>query len=111
MSSARERGETRIPKITEHEPHVRQRRRHDEAVVQAEVRRLARALRPFVVLHRAALAREARAERWHEGGFERALSAALSSGVIERLPADFYRRLEPREDASPRVTGEHVPVR
>lgn len=48
-------------------------------------------LRPYGVLHRDALERAAGADRWHEGGFDRALSAATHSGAIEPLPAGFYR--------------------
>lgn len=73
-------------------------KRHSEAVIQAEVRRLARALRPYGVLHRNALERAAGAERWHEGSFDRALSRAVGSGAIERLPAGFLR--------SPRSEGD-----
>lgn len=75
-------------------PRVRFAPRHDEAVIQAEVRRLARALRPYGVLHREALECAAGAWRWQEGGFDRALGAAVQSGVIEPLPADFYRSAE-----------------
>ena len=64
--------------------------RHDEAMIQAEVRRLARALRPYRVLRRDALQRKARAARWHEGAFERALDAAVESGAIKQLPRNFY---------------------
>lgn len=65
-------------------------RRHDEAVIQAEVRRLARALRPYGVLHRDALERAAGAEHWRQGGFDSALSAAARSGAIEPLPLGFF---------------------
>jgi hypothetical protein len=65
--------------------------RHDEAVVQAEVRRLARALGPYGVLRRHALASAAGATQWREGAFERALQTAVNSGAIEPLPEDFYR--------------------
>jgi hypothetical protein len=59
-------------------------------VIQAEVRRLAKALRPYRVLHRDALERTAGATSRHEGGFERALTAAVRVGAIKRLPAEFY---------------------
>ncbi len=74
-------------------PKARSRRdlRHDEAVIQAEVRRLARALAPYGVLHRNALKQSAGAEHWHEGTFETALAAGVRSGSLERLPAGFYR--------------------
>lgn len=65
--------------------------RHEEAVIQAEARRLARALRPYGVLPRDTLERVAGASRWHDGGFDRALSAAVRAGEIEPLPAGFYR--------------------
>jgi hypothetical protein len=61
-------------------------RRHDEAVIQAEVRRLARALQPFGVLPRDSLKRVAGAAKWREGGFDRAIAAELRAGAIERLP-------------------------
>jgi hypothetical protein len=59
-------------------------------VIQAEVRRLARALAPYRVLPREHLRREARADSWTQGGFDRALSAAVEAGRIKQLPADFY---------------------
>ena len=77
-------------------------------MIQAEVRRLARALRPYGVLHRNALAGAADARRWHEGGFDSALEAAVRSGSIERLPADFYRTPKPPADrASPKPEPLH----
>ena len=48
----------------------RHRRRHENAVIQAEVRRLARALGPYRVLQEDALSRTARAGSWHGVGFE-----------------------------------------
>jgi hypothetical protein len=66
-------------------------RRHDEAVIQAEVRRLAHALQPFGILRRDSLERVAKATKWHEGGFDRAIAAAVHAGRIERLPGEFYR--------------------
>jgi|GEM_PF-4813443 len=65
--------------------------RHDEAVIQAEVHRLANALKPFRILHRDALERVAGAENWHEGGFDRALREAVRAGAVESLPGGFYR--------------------
>jgi hypothetical protein len=65
-------------------------RRHEDAVIQAEVRRLARALAPYRVLQKDTLRRAAGADAWHEGGFDRALAAAVETGKIKRLPADFY---------------------
>ena len=70
-------------------------RRHDEAIIQAEVRRLARALRPYGVLHRDALEQAADARRWHEGGFDSALDAAVRAGAVQRLPSGFYRTSKP----------------
>ena len=59
-------------------------------MIQAEVRRLARALAPYRVLPRSTLRRTAGAESWQEGGFDRALEAAVEAGKIKQLPADFY---------------------
>jgi hypothetical protein len=67
------------------------RSRHDDAVVQAEARRLARALRPYGVLHRDALERVAGAMRWRDGWFDTALNAAVESGKIEKMPGGFVR--------------------
>ena len=63
---------------------------HERAVLHAEVRRLVRALRPYRVLPREALEREAKASRWHEAGFEHALQAAVNEGKIAELPLGFY---------------------
>ena len=68
----------------------RVRRRHEDAVIQAEVRRLARALAPYRVLQKDALRRTAGADSWHDGGFDRALDVAVEVGTIKRLPAGFY---------------------
>lgn len=68
----------------------RLRRRHADAVIQAEVRRLARALAPYRVLRKDALRHTAGADSWRDDGFDRALSAAVEAGKIKRLPADFY---------------------
>lgn len=70
---------------------IRSRPRHDEAVVQAEARRLAQALRPYGVLHRDALERVAGAMRWRDGWFDTALAAAVKSGKIEEMPSGFLR--------------------
>lgn len=72
--------------------------RHEEAVIQAEIRRLARALRPSRVMPREALARAA---SWHEGGFERALDAALEAGAIKRRPLGFYGAANPGPGITP----------
>jgi hypothetical protein len=45
-------------------------RRHDQAVIQAEVRRLARALRPGGVVPRDAGERSARAPYWTDDGLD-----------------------------------------
>lgn len=50
----------------------RQRRRHAEAVIQAEVRRLARALGPYRTLQEDTLRRAASADSWPGIGFETA---------------------------------------
>jgi hypothetical protein len=71
------------------------RRRHEEAVVQAEVRRLARALAPYGVLHHDTLESFAGARHWHASGFDDALSAAVRAGAIRRLGCGYYR-CEPR---------------
>jgi hypothetical protein len=87
-------------------------RRHDDAVVQAEVRRLARVLRPYGILHRDALEDAVGAARWHEGAFDSALAAAVRSGVVERLPGGFYRTAESDTDCcshSQTTTRRHDP--
>lgn len=76
--------------------------RHDQAVLQAEIRCLKHALAPFGVLNRDALEREARASRWHDGTFERALEAAVAVGDIEPLAFGFYRMPRSRLDARDR---------
>lgn len=63
---------------------------HEQAVLAAEIKRIVRALRQLGVLHRDALGREVRAASWHEGTFERALAAAVSSGQVQRLAFEFY---------------------
>lgn len=65
--------------------------RHEDAVIHAEARHLARTLAPYRVLHRDALERVAGSDRWHECSFERALAEAVRSGAIQRLPDHFYR--------------------
>ncbi len=71
---------------------------HRDAVLQAEVRRLIHALSPYGVLRRDVLMREARAESWHEAGFEQALGAAVAAGKIRRLPFGFYRLCSAADD-------------
>lgn len=68
--------------------------RHEQAVIQAEMRRLARALRPYRILHRDALKQAAGAEKWHDVGFDRALHAAVRAGAVEPLPGGFYRNAD-----------------
>jgi hypothetical protein len=82
--------------------------RHVEAVIRAERNHLVRALSPYRVLRREALAREAGAAAWHQEGFRRALEAAVRAGDIEQLPFGFYRlphsrrmdRTRPADDAA-----------
>ena len=76
--------------------------RHDEAVIQAEVRRLARALAPYRVLRRDTLASAAGAMQWREGAFERALQTAVGLGALEPLPEDFYKLPDPCPPPTPR---------
>lgn len=66
-------------------------RRQQQAVIEAEVRRLIHAIRPFGVLGHAALARTAGAARWQTGQFDRALQAAVDQRRLERLPFGYYR--------------------
>jgi|GEM_PF-7102950 len=80
--------------------------RHEQAVIQAEARRLARALAPYRVLPRQTLERVAGASRWHDGGFDSALAAAVRAGEIEELPSGFYRECGRRPgDAAATETG------
>jgi hypothetical protein len=69
--------------------------RHDEAVIQAEVRRLALALAPFGVLSREALRRQVGGDQWREGSFEQALNRGVRTGALEQLAGDFYREARP----------------
>lgn len=80
----------------------RRRARHDEAIIQAEVNRLARAIQPFGIMRRAALQKAAGAEHWHQGTFDTALAAATNAGVLTALPLGFYG--DPT-----RLTGRRVP--
>lgn len=61
------------------------------AITDAEVQDIVRALRPFGVLGRDALAQECNAAKWQEGGFDLALEAAVAAGAIEELPGGFYK--------------------
>lgn len=65
--------------------------RHEDAVVRAEMRRLARTLEPYGILHRETLERACGADKWHEGGFDRALREAIKAGAVKPLPGGFYR--------------------
>jgi hypothetical protein len=67
----------------------RRRKRRDEAIQSAEVRRLVRVLRALGPLPRASLARISRANRWREGCFDVAVSKGVRSGQLRRLPFDF----------------------
>jgi hypothetical protein len=61
------------------------------AITEAMVRDVARALAPYGVLGREALAEACRADRWEEGGFDIALQAAVREGVVESLPDGYYK--------------------
>ena len=73
----------------ERDPAREQARR--QAITDAAVRDIARALAPYGVLGRDELARECRADRWEEGSFDTALAAAVREGVVEELPDGFYK--------------------
>ncbi len=55
------------------------RQRHDDAVIQAEIRLLALALRPCGLAREDALTDAAMAAKEHDGSFQRALSTAQRS--------------------------------
>lgn len=81
--------------------------RHEEAVVRAEMRRLEKALRPYGILHRDSLRQACGAQKWHEGGFDRALREAVRRGLLEPLPGGFYRDGQRhRPDAPPSQTWQ-----
>lgn len=65
-------GETNAPATHQRHRHESQRRPHEQAVVDAEARRLAHAIGPYGVLHRDALAHIVGATHWREGGFRQA---------------------------------------
>jgi hypothetical protein len=77
------------------------RARHHDAVLAAEVRRLARALRTVGPMPRPALARATGCDHWREGNFEAALEAGLRSGRLRELPLGFVAAAprQPRTDA------------
>lgn len=84
--------------------------RHEQAVVRAEMRRLAKALRPYGILHRNALQEACGAQKWHEGGFDRALREAVRHGLLEPLPGGFYRDGQKQsDDARPGQTWQGEP--
>lgn len=85
--------EEQRPRDQPHRPRplLRDTAAHQDAVAQAEARRLLRALAPFGILSRAALEQECRAGTWHDGGFTAALRAAINAGLIVELPGGFYR--------------------
>ena len=64
-------------------------RRHEQAVIEAEVRDLTRAIRPYGVLRHDALAHVAGAARWR-GNFDRALQVAVEEGRLDARPLGFY---------------------
>jgi hypothetical protein len=70
------------------------RARRERALLDADVRHIVDALRPFGVLHRDQLARVAGAGTWHEVVFERALTEAVRRGLIEKLAEGFYADAE-----------------
>jgi hypothetical protein len=59
-------------------------------LLEVEVRELVRAIGPYGVLSHGALARACGARRWRSGHFDRALSAAVATGRLRRLPFDYY---------------------
>ncbi len=73
----------------ERDPEREQARRR--AITEASVQDIVRALAPFGILGRDALAGEANAQKWEEGGFEIALEDAVRAGVVEELPGGFYK--------------------
>jgi hypothetical protein len=71
-----------------------------DALLEAEVRQLLRAIGPFGVLGRDSLARACHAHLWRSGRFEDALHAAVRQGRLRPLGFGFYgaRRPPARED-------------
>jgi hypothetical protein len=67
----------------------RPRRRHEAAVLDAQVRLSERELAPFGVLTREELADRADASLWHSGTFEGALRAGARRRLIRLLPGGF----------------------
>lgn len=84
--------------------------RHDEAIIQAEVRRLCRALAPYGTLTRKQLGAIAQADQWHQGSFDSALEIAVRTGAIRALPFNFYQdpaRLAHNSTTAPKATCQH----
>jgi hypothetical protein len=87
------RSTTRAPAPPAVAAHVTPARTHlgrYEAIVRFEAERLVHVLEPFGTLHRDVLEREARSGRWRDGGFVRAVAAAIDNGMIEARPFGFY---------------------
>ncbi|HUB36453.1 MAG TPA: hypothetical protein VL972_06480 [Solirubrobacteraceae bacterium] len=63
--------------------------RHYEAVLCAEVRRLARELRTSGPLSEATLAHRCHAGRWGQGDFQAAVRAGIRAGALRQRPFDF----------------------
>lgn len=99
METGQRRGRRDVACVDERE------RRHEEAVIEAEVRRLMRAVGPFGVLRRDALERAAGARYWPVG-FDQALRAAVEQGRLEARAFGFYREARPDERA-----GRAVPAK
>jgi len=72
MTATNERTGTRRISVSPIPPggRSRHRRRHEDAVIQAEVRRLARALGPYRGLQEDTLRPAAGAGSWHDVGFD-----------------------------------------
>jgi len=64
--------------------------RHENALLEAEVRRVMRVLAPYGVLRQDMLARACGARRWNAGAFRSALDAGVRDGRLRKLPLGFY---------------------
>lgn len=84
-------------------------REHDRIVAGAGVSHLLRVLEPYRIMHRDAFRHAAGTAGWHEGSFDAALASAVSTGVIERLPGDFYRIPGYDDTASGEGRGARTP--
>jgi hypothetical protein len=78
--------------------------RRERALNRAGAVRLVRAIRPFGVLRRDALAQVAGAGRWPAGAFQGALDAALELGLLEHVAFGFYQ-----ESRSKRASIQEAP--